>query len=322
MRSRRHLASLLSALGLLALAVAACQPLPQPFQPAATKKSANPLLNLPDRSGIVVRPVQGMPADSGSALAQQMAIALLDRNLPAFTERGNTSSLELTGQAIATPLNGMRSEIRVIWQVSDPNGIQRGEHALDIATRKAAWTQGSPTLLREIAQKSAGKIAEIIQGPEERDRTAGRVKRTLHVWKIDGAPETAGALLRSELETALRRAALRVSSGMRDDSLVIVGIVTLAPPPSGTPAPEEQRELGLEWTVMSPDGREFGKLHQKNTVAADALENEWPSIARGIALGAAEGIGDILAKVPESALSAAGTPPVEVPGAAQQQPAR
>ncbi|GEM_PF-240009 len=322
MRSRRPVTALLSALGGLALAVAACQPLPQPFQPAATKKSANPLLTLPDRSGIVVRPVEGMPDDTGSALARQMAIALLDRNLPAFTERGNISSLELTGQAIARPVGGTRSEIRVIWRVSDHNGIQQGEHALDIATRKTAWAQGSPTLLREIAQKSAGKIAAIIQGPEERDRTAGRAKRTLHVWKIDGAPETAGALLRSELETALRRAALRVSSRMRDDSLVIVGIVTLAAAPSGTPAPEGQRELGLEWTVMGPDGREFGKLHQKNTVAADALENEWPGIARGIALGAAQGIGDILAKVPESALSAAGPPPAEAPDAVQVPPVR
>jgi hypothetical protein len=302
----------------MALAVAACQPLPQPFQPAAAKKSSNPLLNLPDRSGIVVRPVKGMPAETGSALAREMASALIDRNLPAFTERGNLSSLELTAQAIASPTGDARSDIRVIWRVSDPNGIQRGEHIFDIATRKTAWAQGSPTLLREIAQKSAGKIAAIIQGPAERDSTVGREERTLHVWKIDGAPETAGALLRSELETALRRAALRVSSRMRDDSLVIVGIVTLAPPPSGTPAPEGQRELGLEWTVMSPDGREFGKLQQKNTVATDALENDWPRIARGIALGAAQGIGDILGKVPESALSGA-SPATD---GVQAQPAR
>jgi hypothetical protein len=304
----------MSALTLLGLALAACQPLPQPFQPAATNKSANPLLNLPDRAGVVVLPIQGMPQDSGAALAREMASALIDRNLPAFTERGNLSSPELLGQAIATPRGGTRSEIRVIWRLSEPNGIQRGEHALDIATRQTAWNQGSPTLLREIAEKSAGRIAAIIQGPADRDHTANRVKRTLHVWKIDGAPATAGALLRTELETALRRQALRVSSKMRDDSIVIVGTVTLAPARSGNAGPTGQRDLRLDWVVMGADGRELGKLHQKNTVAAEALENDWPIIARGISVGAARGIGDILEKVSESALSGA--------AAGSEQPAR
>lgn len=300
-------------LALLALAVTSCQPLPQPFQPAASKKTANPLLKLADRSGVVVRPVQGMPEDSGAALARAMADALVDRNLPAFTEDGNRSSLVLTGQAIATPRGGARNEIRVIWRISDRNGIQQGEHVLDIATRRSAWTRGSPTLLREIAQKSAGKIADIVQGPAERDRTADRVKRTLHVWRIDGAPETAAALLRSELETALRRQALRVTSKMRDDSVIVVGTVKLAPGLKG------QRELSLEWAVMSADGRELGKLRQKNSVAPEALEDEWPKIARVIALGAAQGIGDVLRKVPESALSGgpSGGPPSAPPQPAQ-----
>ncbi|MFT5486310.1 MAG: hypothetical protein ACI9JL_002439 [Paracoccaceae bacterium] len=292
-------------LAVLALVATACQPLPQPFQPDASNKTANPLLKLADRSGVVVRPVQGMPEDTGAVLARAMATALVDRNLPAFTEDGNSSSLVLTGQAIATPRGSARSEIRVIWRVSDRNGIQQGEHVLDIAARKTAWANGSPTLLREIAQKSAGKIAEIVQGPAERDRTADRVQRTLHVWKIDGAPETAGALLRSELETALRRQALRVTSKMRDNSVIVVGTVQLTPTPAGTSGPKGRRELHLDWVVMSADGRELGKLRQKNSVAPEVLENDWPKIARGIALGAAQGIRDVLEKVPESALSGA-----------------
>lgn len=296
MRSSRLVAALVPAFALL-LVVGGCQPLPQPFQPNASKKTGNPLLKLADRSGVVVRPIEGMPVDSGTDLAREMAAALVDRNLPAFTEDGNSSSLVLTGKVIATPRGGTRSEIRVIWRVSNRNGIQLGEHAMDMAARKTAWHQASPTLLREIAQKSAGKIAEIVQGPAERDHSADQVKRTLHVWKIDGAPEPAGALLKTELETALRRKALRVSSRMRDDSVIIVGTVTLAPGIKG------QRELGLEWVVMSADGRNLGKLLQKNAITPEALENDWPEIARVIALGAAQGIGDVLEKVPESALT-------------------
>lgn len=299
MRSRRLGIVGAPVLALLVMALAACQPLPQPFQPAASKKTANPLLELPDRSGIVVRPVQGMPEDIGTALAREMATALIDRNLPAFTEEANPSSLVLTGQAIAAPRPGKSRQVQVIWRISARDGTQRGEHTLDMTTDQTDWTDASPAVLRAIAQKSAAKIAEIVQGPAERDRTADRVERTLHVWKIDGAPEPAAALLRQELETALRRRALRVSSKMRDDSIIVLGTVTLAPALKG------QRQLGLEWAVMSPDGRSLGKLQQKNTVTADALETDWPKIARVIAIGAAEGIGDVLEKIPESAISGA-----------------
>jgi len=250
----------------------------------------------------VVRPVTGMPGESGAALARAIAAALIERNLPAFTENGNRSSLLLTGNAIVRPRGAARSEIRLIWRVSDPGGLQTGEHVIDIAARKSAWMKGSPNLLREMASKSAGKIAAIIQGPTVTDSTANKRKRTLHVWPIDGAPETAGALLRAELETSLRRRALRVSSRMRDDSIVIVGVVSLSPGPKG------RRQLGIEWSVMSRDGRELGKLNQKNAVTPKSLENDWPEIARNIATGAAQGIGDVLSKVPESALSGAPSP--------------
>lgn len=285
--------------GVVLLAAASCQPVPQPFQPGAGQKSANPLLDLPDRSGIVVRPVAGMPGHSGNELAREMATALIDRNLPAFTDNGNRSSLILTGQAIPRSRGSTRTEIRLIWRISDNEGLQTGEHVVDIAARKTAWDKGSRTLLRDMAVKSAGKIASLIQGPVETDRTANRAKRTLFILKIDGAPEAAGALLRAEIETSLRRRALRVSSQMREDSIVVAGTVSLKPGSKG------RRSLTLEWAVMSPDGKELGKLHQKNEVTPHSLENDWPSIARNIAGGAADGIRNVLDSIPESALSVA-----------------
>ena len=304
MRSNRYSAPFILAIAVLAHAVSACQPLPQPFRPDASKKIANPLIALGDKSSVVVRPVEGMPADSGTVMAREMAAALVDHNLLAFAEDGNSSSLVLTGQVIATSRDRTHSQIRIIWRLLERNGTKRAEHALDIAALKTAWTGTSPSLLRRIAQKSAEKIAKFVQNSSERDQTADRVKRRLYVGKIVGAPETAGALLRSELETALRRQALRVSSKVRKGSVVIVGTVNLAPGAKGL------RQLSLEWVLMSADSGDLGKLRQKNSVTPDALENQWPKIAGGIALGAAQGIGDLLRKIPESALRA---PPTEHP---------
>ena len=56
----------------------ACQPVPQPFQPAPASKTENPLLVLPDRAGVVVLPVDGIPGGGPDALAHEMALALVD----------------------------------------------------------------------------------------------------------------------------------------------------------------------------------------------------------------------------------------------------
>lgn len=297
--------SVLAAVLFIVMSAMGCQPLPQPFQPDTARKSSNPLLNLPDRSGVVVRSVTGMPGNGGEMLAQKMAAALIERNLPAFTKAGNRASLILTGHAIAVNRGSSRTQIRLIWRVSGPDGLQTGEHVVDIATRRSAWKNSSSGLLRELAVQSAGKVAGLVQDPADLDQTADKKKRYLHVWPIDGAPESAGALLRAELETSLRSRAFRVSSRLRDDSLVIVGTVSLKPGTNG------RRELSLEWWVMSPDGRELGELRQKNAVTPESLEKEWPAIARSIATGTSDGIKDLLDKIPEHALDRRSSAPAD-----------
>lgn len=293
MRSKTFLCA---GLALLCLLAAACQPLPQPFQPNSTTKASNPLLRLSDRSGIVVRPVRGMHDAAAHMLAAEMADALVRRNLPSFTESGNRESYVLTGEAVAVNRRADRAEVRLIWRLSDAAGTQIGEHVLDLATRPSAWQNDSPTLMRDLASKSAGAVAAMVQDPAPVDRLADRKQRTINVRPISGAPETAAALLRAETEAALRRQNLRVSSEMQADSIVILGTVDTSRDRPGL------RRLTLEWTVMRPDGAELGNLKQTNSVTPDSLENEWPAIARAIAGGAAEGIRGLLDKVPEQAV--------------------
>ncbi len=61
------------------LSIAACQPLPQPFQPA--DKDANALLWPGARTGIVVKEIAGAPAPR--ALAGEMARALRETDVVA-----------------------------------------------------------------------------------------------------------------------------------------------------------------------------------------------------------------------------------------------
>ena len=291
----RRVAYFAIGIGLLA---AGCQPLPRPFKPDDARKAANPLLRLPDSTGIVVRPVAGMPGDEPARLAREMADALIRRDVPAFTDDGNRGSYVLTGEAIAIPKNVLRTEIRLIWKLADAKGVQIGRRVVDVATRKSAWAHGSPGLLREIATQSAGPVADIVQGPALVDRVGSMPAFALFVLPIKGAPKAAGELLRAELESALERQNYRVAMTQGGNSLAVAGTVSMAP------APPDKRRMSLEWKVTGADGRTLGTLRQANTVTRDQLEDDWPQIARAIAGGAAEGVRDMLEKTRASAVDA------------------
>ncbi len=285
MRSRRIIGVWLA----LAALLGACQPLPQPFRPDDARRAANPLLDLPDGAGVLVLPVTGMRADTGPALAREMADALLNRNLPASTESAARSSFRLRGDAIAISLIPGRTQIRLTWKLYDGTGAQRGEHVLDLATRSAAWDQGRPGLIRDLAVKSAGPLAAMIQGPEVRKRAVQSGPLTW-VAPIEGAPAIAASLLRTELEASLRSRNFRIVSDPAPDGLSVMGRV------SRQATGKDLFRLSVAWSVVGAGGRPVGTVRQANDVTTNDLENAWPALARGIATGAAAGIGDAVRK--------------------------
>ena len=281
-----------------AAVLAACQPLPQPFKPQDERRLANPLLRIADGSGIVVQPVAGLPPEAAAQLAVEMADALLKRNLPAFTGDGNRASYRLSGEALAVTLKPGRTDIRLIWKLTAPRQTLVGEYVLDMATREAAWTRLRPGLIRDLATKSAGPVAAMIQDPIPHDLTTKPDGPALYVAKIEGAPEIAAALLRTEMEAALRGRYLRITTDPQAGSITVRGVV------SRTAGTGKKHRLALDWTVIAAGGGQLGTLHQANDVTGDQLEDDWPRIARVIARGAAEGVKNMLDRTPASVLRA------------------
>lgn len=274
------------AAALLSIAMlAGCQPLPQPFKPDDARKVANPLLDLPGSAGIVVAPVGGLPAETGAALAREMADALIRRELPAFVGDGNPASYRLAGQARGRVL---------IWRLTDPDGRIMGETLLDGARDDLEQAAS----LRGVAERSAGRVAAMIQGPPARDTAAPVVKRSLYVPPIGGPPTPAAEVLREELENALQTHGLRIARRSSDDTIAVAGIATTRAAPGG------KYLLTLDWTIQRTDGKSLGTLRQSNAVAGDELETAWPTIARAIALATAAGVKELLDRTPESDLSA------------------
>lgn len=276
----------------LAMVLASCQPLPQPFQPAQSKKEGNPLLKLPDRAGVLIRPVEGMSPDAARALSDAVAAALVKRNIPAFTTSSNRQSLVLGGR-----VNERGTTPRIDWRLYKED--MSGGKIVRIVT--AAPSERTEEFA-SIAARTAAAIAALIQRPALRDRTAHLKKRYLYIAPISGPPRDASAVLRDELEAALRRQALRVSTTVREDSLAVAGNIKLLDSEAG------KKRMSVDWAVLRKDGRELGNLSQSNDVTPVELDRDWPAIAREIAVSAAKGLRELLDKIPEKAIE---PPPTE-----------
>jgi len=274
-----------------------CQPMLQPFQASASEKSGNPLLDSELGGGIAVRPVAGLRGGAGQRLAEKIAAALVKRGVIAFAGNGNSRSKILSGAATANPeSNGFR-QIEIGWNVrSDPNETGKTT-LLNFRVSTADWVQGDEHLLDRFARRSAAKIAALVQAAAPLDKIADRPERDLHVSTITGAPPEAGTLLRSELETALRRRSIRVATQLTKESLIVAGAIVLET------ADKNIRKISIDWSLLRPDGSELGKLQQENKISDEELEENWPQVARNIAVATANGLRDLLRRIPDAALS-------------------
>ena len=274
-----------------------CQPIPQPFQPSATQKSGNHLLRTEIGGGIAVHPIAGLRDRDGQRLAEKIAAALVKRDVIAFAGNGNSRSKILSGAATANPESDGFRQIKIRWNVrSEPNETGKTT-LLNFRVSAADWLQGDEHLLDRFARQSAAKIAALVQAAAPVAKVADRPERDLHVSTITGAPPEAGTLLRSELETALRRRSIRVATQLRKESLIVAGAIVL-----GT-ANKNKRKISIDWSLLRPDGSELGKLQQENKISDEELEENWPQVARNIAVATANGLRDLLRRIPDAALS-------------------
>src|SRR5258708_5444899 len=96
----------------------ACQPLPHPFE--TEDKGFNPLLQLKDGVGITVLPATGVPPALGRQLAEALAAAFRDAEVPAAVEDGNRGSFVVTGVGRLGP------ELEIEWDPAAPSGALLG----------------------------------------------------------------------------------------------------------------------------------------------------------------------------------------------------
>jgi hypothetical protein len=264
-------------------ALAACGNLPRPFQPDEKAADANRLLILPDRAGVIVLPVAGLPEPMAVDLADKLAQALLRENVPATTGEGNRHSYLLEGETA----RGDDGVPVAQFELRDPRGgvVKSFKLPLDRSVQTASGMD-----LTAVARQVASPVAAALQ-PDAVNPPA--VKPPLKIGRVSGSPRQGDDLTLSRaLDYALRRTGVKLAESADKESFEVRGEVLIIP------RGPKLNNVNVTWTVYAPDGTELGQVQQQNDVTTEFLDKAWPEMASGVANGAAEGLADLIERAP------------------------
>jgi hypothetical protein len=267
----------------LSLIAAGCQPLPQPFAADAPPQDA-PIMTLKDSAGIVVHPIGGAEAPVAGQLAEAMAEALRNADVPASTQASNRASYVLTGKAEERPRAGDRAIIALHWQLRGPDGSAAGTYDQSSESSLTRWHDGDPALIKELVSAAAPAVADMLQ---EEGAAGVDSEQRVAVPLVVGAPGDGARSLARAMEVALRQANVPVAESAAATAgrhFTVAGKVGVAK------AAEGKQKVTVSWALLGPDGGQIGQVNQENAIAAGSLDGRWGDIAYAVAKSAAGGI--------------------------------
>lgn len=276
----------------LFLTLAACQPAPTPF--AHTPGTSDPIISQrPDVGGVTVRPVIGLTKPQSDALSEAMVNAFMAMEIPAATTGENRQSRFVDATARIINLTNNQSKIQIEWTLTDSRerGIENYKSSHNIALN--GWKNPTSKTLSSWVEKPVRLFARRILGSRP-DSESGRSTTLpqLHVWPVDGIDEIKSTTLKVAMEQALRRRKFKVLKGLEGAALIIAGSVSLGS------AREGKQPIEINWSVLDAKGKQVGKLDQRNSVAVSTVETGWQSLSSLITRNAADGVSEIVNRLP------------------------
>jgi len=272
---------------LAALMLAGCQPVPHPFADAQLPPDA-PILQVADTVGILVEPVAHAPADA--ALAQAMATALQEREIPADTQAANRQSYHLTGDAAATRVSAGAALVEIQWVLTNAKGETVGSDVQHMTLSAADWAGGTPEILAPLAKAEAPRIAAMVQEAPPVERDPGR---QVYIRQTEGAPGDGRTALPRSLSFLLGRAGIKVTPDSQTADAVVIG-----PTVNLTSAGAGKQHVLIVWHIYRADGTEAGQVSQENDVPAGSLDGAWGDIGMAVATAGIDQILGVMKTIP------------------------
>ncbi len=280
MFSVKHLSLAIIAAG---FAVTACQPLPQPFQADSRAKANDALIRPIGEASLFIPPVTGLPPGPDAALAETLAKALNDKDVPASA----------TGRNRLTSVLNVRLEPRggdAVWSWDEraPDGSQQaGEtHSLGVAPARlaagdaAAIRQAAVAMAEAIAQKLNAAVIEAVQTDPR--------PVMLAVKECEGAPGDGNRALRQAMREILILGGRNPLPETAGADYIIGCRVNV-----WQDTPDSER-VTIEWVLLGANGNQLGDVKQANRIPRGQLAGAWGKTAHIIAQGGWQGLSEIL----------------------------
>lgn len=276
--------------------LAACGPLPRPFQPEQKRLGDNPLLILPDGRGIAVAPVTGDVPDDGGVFAKAMARALQDANIPATVGTGGRNTRWLLGHAeregAAADGGNAVERLRLVWELYDAGGGRLGTHEQFIAFPAGEWPEGYAATAESAANEAASSIAAFVQKPDvvETELPGYPPGTRIHVEPPAAGDGEHARVLAASMRRRLEGAGLPLTDDPQPGDVIVAHELSFGPERGGV------TDVSLVWRVRREgDADDFGDLRQDNAVPTAQIEAEWQALSRLIVEAAAADLRRVIA---------------------------
>lgn len=240
--------------------LAACGPLPRPFQ---SDKANELVTDQKALAPISIAPIAGQPG-----LAAALTRALDEQEIAATTSgEGHFSSL--TGH-----IGGDEGKPVLVWQLADGDGHVFGEVRQPL--------EGD---VRMLAAAAAQQIADFLRGI---DSGATDLANGPHVFfqGLSAPRDIDGQSLARAMGRALTGEGMIIDT--KSPTYLISGHMRV------TPAAEGQDVVALEWVVKTSDGQEMGRVNQASPVPRGRLLGPLTALAREIAEAGASGVAQVI----------------------------
>ena len=301
----------------------ACGALPKPFAHSGSGLS-NPLISLAGGGAVRVSVDKSLPASLAKPLVDNMIKSLWAENVPASAATNFRPRYLLEGQLNITYASVSDPEqVEMIWTLSNAKGQKLDVFDHRFAGDRAGWLFLDKELLDKIVAdmgkdavqllyaqqnpKQAGLIlprtikktspkmnSELTQDATESssvivsDSAKPRQKPKIFLSEVIGAPGDGNITLHRNMQRVMRIAGANIVSERPKSNFLVKGFVNVSPPYNGS------NDISITWLVATKEGRELGKVTQKNRVPAGSLNGRWGDVAYVVAQGGSIGIIDIV----------------------------
>ncbi len=277
----------LAAVAMLA-AVAACAPLPRPFQPPP-ESMPSPLVSDVVTSGVSIAPISGVSSPMSQLLVDSVAEGLRKKGIKVVDGAPATSRYRLRGAAELNRTDPSFDNVVLIrWTLADSDGRTLGTDVQGVGGDREEWDYGSPRIIADVGANVPAFIAENIVKDEETLKPVAPRIAGLWVEGISGAPGDGNRSLKRAITVAVERAGIPVAFDRRHAEFLLDARVGLTAPKDGL------QRVEIVWRVLTQDGREIGRATQKNMVEAGTFDGAWGDVAFIVADAALGGIRGVL----------------------------